>query len=744
MSAIAEAQERTAARIEIRGTVQGVGFRPFVCRLAREMGFCGFVRNTPRGVEICLEGNTEPQIFIDRLRREAPPNSRIHRISIEPLKPNGYASFEIIAASVGEATVFAPPDLFTCERCLAELFSPGDRRYLYPFINCTDCGPRYSIIRALPYERERTTMASFSMCRSCEEEYRDPVSRRFHAEPNACPACGPQIFFASEGRKEPASVSAAADRIRAGKIVALKGIGGFHLVCDPRNGATVRRLRELKKRETKPLALMAKDIGTVRRIAFVDEDEERILRSASRPIVLLRKKAEIEGISPGLSTLGVMLPYTPLHALLMEEIPLVVATSANLRESPILRAEEEGIGELCDCVLTHDREIAMRCDDSVLRVVCGKTVFSRRARGYVPEPLERLPGRAPQIVALGGELKNTVTVAKDGYLITSQYLGDMKDLRNRQYLEEVISHYLRLYSVEPDLVCCDLHPDFTTTSMAERWGKPVVSVQHHIAHVFAILAEHALDPSEPFVGVAFDGTGYGEDGCVWGGEVFVGDRQGVRREFHLKYLPQQGGDLAVREPWRMALAYVLDAVGEVRRVGTLSLVEERKLWGAERAIRNKAYCPMTSSVGRLFDAVSAIVGVAPLRVDYEAEAAMRLEAVACEDVSDSYPFDIAGPVIDMRRAIAAILEDRDPPPVVSARFHNTVAQAIVSAARTCAAGYGTKRVLLGGGVFLNAFLLERTLRGLEEAGLEVFSSERFSPGDEAISLGQAYFAALRA
>ncbi|MDI6807421.1 MAG: carbamoyltransferase HypF [Candidatus Eisenbacteria bacterium] len=731
--------------IYIHGTVQGVGFRPFVYRLANELRLNGFTRNTARGVEIHVEGD-KSELFVERLKAEAPPNAKIDRIDVLPSATSGCKGFTIFPTSEGEATVFAPPDLFTCSDCLRELLDPSDRRYRYPFINCTNCGPRYTIIESLPYDRMKTTMDAFPMCPDCRNEYEDPLNRRFHAEPNACAKCGPRLSFFENGKTE-GEIEEAIRVIRQGKVVAMKGLGGFHLVCDPHNAEAVRRLRTLKERERKPFALMARDIDTAREIAFLDEDEERTLLSPSRPIVLLRKKVEIDGISPNINSYGIMLPYTPLHALVTENSPLLVATSANVRNSPILKDEAEGIHELSDALLTHNRDIAMRCDDSVLEVVDGKSVFLRRARGFVPDPLGiGLDDQHPAILSLGGELKNTITILKDGYLVTSQYLGDMGEIRNKRYLEEVLEHYRNLYAFNPEFITCDLHPNFTTTRMAEKWGKPVVKVQHHIAHVYAVLAEHSVDPGEPFLGVAFDGVGFGEDGNIWGGEFFLGRNGRTERLLHLRYVPQQGGDLATREPWRMALSYIVDAFGEVEMVGLLNDVDMRILKGSRNAMEKKINSPLTSSMGRLFDAVSAMLSVSPLRIDYEAEAAMRLESTASEDVREHYPFDIRDAEVDMRRMIRAIAgdaENGESAPVISRRFHNTIAHVILAASELARERYKIERVILSGGVFLNSLLLRETVTLLRDAGIDVYVPERFSPGDEALSLGQAYYAAFK-
>ena len=731
-----------ALSIHVKGTVQGVGFRPFVYRIATEEGIEGFVRNTPSGVEIRVEGNNDLQPFLDRLRRELPPLAQIDDMQVRKVRPLLLSGFRIDATSEGSSTVFAPADLFMCDACRAELQDPCDRRYRYPFINCTNCGPRYTLILGLPYDREKTAMRVFPMCPDCRTEYESPSSRRFHAEPNACPSCGPGLTFIDNGIRKSGGIERAVERIREGSIVALKSLGGFHLVCDPFQPAAVARLRALKKRSRKPLALMARDATTAEKLACLSPDELRVLASPQRPVVLLRKKKEIAGLSPGLDTYGIMLPYTPLHFLLLQEIPLVVATSANERESPILKDESEEVAGLADCILTHNRPIANRCDDSVVRVFRSAPLFLRRARGYVPDPLW-LPGIRKQrsILALGAEMKNTVTLLKDGYLVTSQYLGDMNDLRNLAYMEEALERFRELFSAEPAMVCCDLHPGFTTTRLAERTGKPVIRVQHHIAHVFAVMAEHGLDPHGNYLGVAFDGLGYGDDGCIWGGEFFALNGMRAQQRWHFRYVPQPGGDLAAREPWRMALSYLRDASGEIPRVGILHDIADEKIRAVTRALEVGINAPLTSSVGRLFDAVAALTGIAPTRMDYEAEAAMRLESAVEPSESGVYAFSISGEEIDVRKMIREILRSGEPAEVVAAKFHNTLASTIVRVAEVCWEQHGIARVLLSGGVFLNVVLLEKTVATLEERGFTVHYPRRLSPGDEGISVGQAMYAA---
>ena len=728
----------SARRITVRGTVQGVGFRPFVARLAAEEGLAGRVRNTPEGVEITVEGAGLDR-FLDRLRREHPVHARIDSLVAEETEPLGLAGFAVEPTRDGESFVFSPPDLAMCGDCARELLAPGDRRHGHPFINCTNCGPRYTIIEALPYDRAKTTMRAFTPCAACASEYASPLDRRFHAEPVACPDCGPQLEFVKGGDRRPGGLDDAVRCVREGGILALKGLGGFHLICDPRNPGALARLRTVKDRSRKPFALMARGVEEAGAIAHLSSDERQMLESPQRPIVLLRKKEDLEGIAPGLGTYGVMLPYTPLHFLFSREFPLLVATSANLREGPILRSEEEGVSELADALLSHDRGIAMRCDDSVVRVFRGRTLFLRRARGYVPDPL-RLPDVPCRggILALGGELKNTISILKDGCAVTSQYLGDMKDLRNDVYLDEVLGHFAKLYSFEPAIVACDLHPQFTTTRRAERTGRPVVRVQHHVAHLFAVMAEHGLATSDAYFGVSFDGAGYGEDGHVWGGEFFALSGGRAERVGHLRYVPQPGGDLAAREPWRMALAHALDSTG---KIPALAEAPADRLKPVAAAIARGVNCPLTSSAGRLFDAVSSLAGLAPPRIGFEAEAAIRLEEAADPGAAEPYPFRLDGGEIDVRPMIRAILGGGEPPGVIAARFHETLAQIVVEGAERARRERGVARVLLGGGVFLNVVLLDRVVTLLEERGFQVWWPVRFSPGDEGLSLGQVLFAA---
>lgn len=734
-------------KITVCGTVQGVGFRPFVFRLAKKFGAAGYVKNTGTGVEIFIEGNGRLQLakFLKLLQSEKPPLSAIDRIQITPAPPRGSASFQVESSNDEESFVFIAPDIATCPDCIAELFNPLDRRYLYPFINCTNCGPRYTIIETLPYDRPKTTMKIFEMCSACRQEYQNPLNRRFHAEPIACETCGPQIHIldARSRHKIAGGISAAADFIKGGKIVALKGLGGFHLLCDPHNNLVVKRLREIKSRRRKPFALMAKDLETVSRYAHLSQAERDLLLSPRRPIVLLKQKRNKlpDSIAPFMDSVGILLPYTPLHTILFKHLDLVVATSANYRDSPILKDEDEGICDLCDLVVTHDRPIKMRCDDTVIKVVNDQPLFLRRARGYVPEPLmvaDFLKAQA-QVLALGAELKNTVSIYKDGFVVTSQYAGDLKDYRNFEYFQEIISHVSHLFTLKPDYVALDLHPDFLSTRYGQTLGIPRIQVQHHFAHVLACMLEHGVGPAEKVLGVAFDGMGLGNDNTIWGGEFLLADYLSCLRVAHLKPLPQPGGDLATKEPFRMAISYFRDVFGDAfPPAGILQNVDKNKIRAVVNAVNTRVNSPLTSSCGRLFDAVAAISGVAPLLSEYEGETPMRLEAIADEHVEDSYDFYCNGPCIDLSPMIKQIVLDLEnvDASYIAGKFHNTLAKLICEIAIFSHKRFLTSKVALCGGVFLNGLLLKKTEALLQKHGFTVLRPIRFSPNDESISIGQ--------
>ncbi|MBM3284999.1 MAG: carbamoyltransferase HypF [Candidatus Aminicenantes bacterium] len=746
-----------ALRITVSGVVQGVGFRPFVYRIAQKLRLRGWVKNIGYGVSLHLESENQANLrrFLKSLEQEKPPLALIEKVEAGPTPFRGFRHFRILKSRQEESFVFISPDISTCRSCFDETSDPAERRYRYPFTNCTDCGPRYTIVKSLPYDRARTTMAGFAMCPDCRREYENPLDRRYHAQPIACPVCGPRLSLvdAKTGKKLDEGLKTAVAMIRKGKILAIKGLGGFHLVCDPLNRDAVARLRRLKQRQTKPLALMARDMETIAKYAAVSPAEKRELLSARRPIVLLKKKRDIPQIAPNLDEMGFMLPYTPLHHLLLGELGLIVATSSNRKDAPIAKDEKEGIAELCDYILTHNRPIQSRADDSVLKVAGEKPLFVRRARGYVPYP-QRVPPELQvpqQIMALGGELKDTISLYKNGYIVTSQFLGDLDEYQNFLYFEETIRHLQRLFSVKPDLLVCDLHPGFHTTRYARKSGLPFFQVQHHYAHVLAVLLEHGLPPGEKVLGVSLDGYGYGLDGAPWGGEFFLADYDSCARIARFREVPLPGGDQAARQPWRMALAYLRDAFGvSLPRIRSLEGIDGEKRRQVLRMIEAGVRSPLTSSCGRLFDAVSFLAGVAPAEVEFEAEAPMRLEALAQRKIRSAYPFSLepgSSPwEISFVPAIRRIVRDlarHVPAGVIAARFHNTLARAIAAVAEKAAAEFGVRTAVLTGGVFLNRKLLLSASTLLEEKGLSVLRPVRYSPNDESISPGQVAYALAR-
>jgi hydrogenase maturation protein HypF len=743
---------RAASRLTAVGVVQGVGFRPCVYRIARGLGLDGWVVNAGSGVEIHVEGPAAAvrEEFPAALLAGLPPLAVVEKLDARPARPEGCRGFEIRETRDASGFVFISPDIATCPDCLKEIETPGERRYRYAFTNCTNCGPRYTIVRGLPYDRPRTTMSGFPMCPDCRREYEDPLDRRHHAQPIACPACGPRLTLldAGTGRRLGGGIAEAAGLIEAGRILAVKGLGGFHLVCDPFNRAAVARLRRTKDRRTKPLALMARDLAAIRRFAAVSAAERRLLLSPRRPIVLLRKTRDIPLIAPGLDEVGVMLPYTPLHRLLLERLGLVVATSSNAKDAPIIKDQAEGIRGLCDAVLTHDRPIAMRADDSVVKTVSGRPLFVRRARGYVPHP-QAVPEaiRSDRVlIALGGELKDTISLYKNGYVVTSQFLGDLDDYRNFGYFEETLAHLLRLFDARPSAVVTDLHPDFRTTRYAAGMGIPHYRVQHHFAHVLAPLLEHGLVPARRVLGVALDGYGYGEDGTAWGGEFLLADYAGYERFARFEPVPLPGGDLAAREPWRMALVWLDRAFGaEAPFPGPLRKIGRRRAAAVLEMARRGVRSPLASSCGRLFDAASFLAGTAPERLEFEAEAAMRFEAAADGAYRGVYPVRLSGAepgrpleisFAPLVRALVRDLEAGVPVPTVSARFHDSLAGLIVRVAVRARRERGTEDVSLAGGVFLNRRLLGRTEKRLAARGFRVFRPLLYSPNDESLSLGQ--------
>ena len=770
------------ANIVVKGVVQGVGFRPFVHRLAREHGLNGWVLNSTEGVVIEVEGERgSVEAFIADIGPKAPPLAVIEKVDAAFLPPVGYSSFVIQPSREDEdGLVLVSPDIATCPDCLRELFDPQDRRYRYPFTNCTNCGPRFTIIEGVPYDRPRTTMKAFAMCEACEAEYHDPADRRFHAQPNACPACGPRVWLEKSGgigdkgcglgvnsypltpnpliRDE--AIERARELLAAGYIVAVKGLGGFHLACDATNDEAVRRLRERKGRVDKPFALMSPDIEAVERFCYLSEGERQLLLSPQRPIVLLRERPDSpisKLVAPRNKYLGVMLPYTPLHYLLLAgdgESPLaLVMTSGNMSEEPIVTDNQEArrrLSPLADYFLMHDRPIHIRCDDSVTRLFEGKEFIIRRSRGYAPFPI-RLPFQLKEILACGAELKNTFCLTKDTYAFLSQHIGDMENLETLRSYEASIEHFKRLFRIEPRIIAYDMHPDYLSTKYALSQianRKLQIAVQHHHAHIASCMAENGLQGR--VIGVAFDGTGYGEDGRIWGGEFLVCDYADYQRVAHLAYVPLPGGEAAIRRPYRMALSHLRHAYGSLDLdLPLLRRVDPVELRVVERQVETGLNSPHTSSMGRLFDAVSALIGLRDV-INYEAQAAIELEMIAAEDVEEGYAFPLSpspyplildpAPVI---RAIVADLRAGVDKPVISAKFHNGVAGMIAAVCGAIREREGLNRVVLSGGVFQNVYLLSRALKRLRREGFEVFIHHQVPTNDGGIALGQALVANAR-
>ena len=748
-------------RLRITGVVQGVGFRPFVHRLATRLGLGGWVRNVAGAVEIHVEGPEDVlALFVGALGTEAPPVARIDAVESASATADGAESFIITHSIDADSARPVAPDVGTCAHCEAELFDSDDRRYRHPFITCTDCGPRYTIIDALPYDRERTSMKAFVPCPVCAAEYATPSDRRFHAETVACPQCGPRVWLEEPDGTERAAgdtaILLAAAALRVGAVVALRGLGGFHLVVDATNDAAIRRLRERKQRDAKPLAVMVRTLDDVQAIAVVSEREAALLRSAARPIVLLRPKATAAlsaALAPGLDRLGVMLAYTPLHHLLLEGAarPLVM-TSGNLSDEPIAIGIAEGrerLGTLADLFLLHDREILSRCDDSVVRVVDAHEVIVRRARGLAPTPV-RLPVAAPEpIIAVGPHLKNTFTLVRGDQAFVSPHIGDLEDLEALAHWHSAYDRFRALFRIDPTVAVRDLHPGYLSTRLAEELGLPqVIRVQHHHAHIAAVAAEHGI--TSRVVGIAFDGTGYGDDGHVWGAEVLVADLAGYHRAAQLRYAGLPGGDLAAREPWRVALGYEALA-GEQTRAFSLAYygVPMATRVGAAQQLSRGVNSPMASSMGRLFDAAAAVLGVRR-HASFEGQAAMELEALAGETRAMPLPFPILDGgdrlIMDPVPLLIALGEGRQhgvDVGLLAARFHESVAYAAAEVARRVAAEHGINTVALGGGSFQNARLLASIEGRLTAARLRVLVPRQLGPNDGAISYGQAAVAAWR-
>ena len=801
---------RERHEVAVRGVVQGVGFRPFVYRLALEEGLAGFIGNDTDGVTIEIEGpRASLESFLARLRSDAPPLSRIDSITVREAKPIGDTGFRIVASEVlGRVSTGIPADAATCSDCIRELLSPADRRYRYPFLNCTNCGPRYTITRRIPYDRPQTSMAHFKMCPVCQAEYDDPANRRFHAQPNACWDCGPQLSLhtapldsdeaninvkgtgfrpyitpaksewalAPEGHESEKSRDPVAEtiiRLAAGQILAIKGIGGFHLSVDAANEAAITRLRQRKRRYGKPLAVMVRDLDAARAISDLTEAEEKLLTTPARPIVLVRKldpSPIAPSVAPGIPWLGLFLPYAPLHHLLFADSRLqaLVMTSANLSEEPIAIDNDEArarLGAIADAFLMHDREILQRCDDSVTAIVDSAPQLIRRARGFVPLGIP-LPLDASPLLAVGGHLKNAFALARGRFVYQSQHLGDLENLTGLNFFRESLDHLMRTFEIDPETVVHDRHPGYLSTEWAREWaserGLRLIAVQHHHAHIAACMAEHAIESET--IGISLDGTGYGTDGRIWGGEVLISTLAGFTRFAHLDYVPMPGGEAAIREPWRMALGHLHHAGFDVESPEILDLVGAKQADARvlHRMIERGVNTPLTSSCGRLFDAVAAVV-LQRTEVDYEAQAAIELEGLAVDEpyeiggapanreapayelelTSGNWPTRVPmkisatplwrGLIEDLRAGVAR--------PRIAANFHATIASAFIRAAIAARTATGISQVALSGGCMHNRRLARLLRIGLEVENFQVFQHRNVSPGDGGLSYGQAAVAA---
>jgi hydrogenase maturation protein HypF len=750
--------------IDVTGIVQGVGFRPFVYRLANECNLAGFIANTPAGVSIEVQGPADSlTAFLTRLPLEIPPLAKISSLVPRDVELQPETAFRILSSRLDRPPkALISPDVAVCDDCLREMTNPRDRRFRYPFINCTNCGPRFTIIRDIPYDRARTSMDSFKMCVACQAEYDDPANRRFHAQPNACWDCGPQVQLLDDkgARVDIADpIREAARLLECGAIVAIKGLGGFHLACDAENDATVDRLRERKRRVEKPFAVMVRSIENAEGLCVVDEPTRKLLLSRERPIVLLPRRAEAHvaaGVAPRNRFLGVFLPYTPLHHLLLSgtRCDALVMTSGNLSEEPIAIDNDEGVQRLrgiADGFLVHNRDIVRRCDDSVVRSALGQTQQLRRSRGFVPVPVA-LEGESQPILAVGSELKNTVCIVRGNEAFLSQHVGDLENLESYRFFEEAVAHLQRILEVQPKVIAYDLHPDYFSSKWAlARTDVHLIGVQHHHAHIAACMAENHLDGK--VIGIALDGTGYGTDGAIWGGEVLLTDYVQIQRAAHFEYVALPGGEAAIREPWRIAVSYLAKHFG--RTLSDLEIpftenLDRRNLAILMQMIDRGVNSPLTSSCGRLFDAVAALVGLRTT-INYEAQAAIELEMAAHESSdAGAYPFELqrsketwligTRPLFDwLIRDIRRGARSAD----ISRRFHNGMASLFLGLAEKIRESHGLNRVCLTGGCFQNILLFELLLASLRKQNFEVYFHSEVPAGDGGISLGQAIVAARR-
>ncbi len=750
-------------RLHITGIVQGVGFRPTVFNLAQKYSLTGWVLNSSRGVEIELHGSEDNvQAFIQDLQQNPPPLAAIDTFMLEEVPFQTYADFQI-RHSEDAPSDFLPvsPDINICPDCRRELFEPSDRRYRYPFINCTNCGPRFSIVNGIPYDRPNTSMAGFALCPDCAKEYKDPSNRRFHAQPIACPTCGPQVWYEETGQKladRENPIQTARRALAEGKILAVKGLGGFHLVCDAQNLLTLEKLRLRKHRSGKPFALMAFNLETIKKFAWVSPDEEKLLTSSMAPVVLVETTpagAELARmVAPDQNRLGFMLPYTPLHLLLLEPAEgfpeVLVMTSGNLSEEPIAYSNADAqkrLYQLADGFLLHDRPIHTRIDDSVVSVIEGIPHIQRRARGYAPLPLV-LPNASVPTLACGTELKNTFCLERDRYAFVSHHIGDLENQETLTAFEKSVRHYEMIFRVKPQLLAADLHPDYLasryTRQRAVDENLPLFEVQHHHAHIVSCMADNNLKQNEPVIGLAFDGTGYGTDGAIWGGEVLIADWKSFERPYHFEYIPLPGGEATVRKPARMALGLLLNAGidPDIFPFTFHQFLDTEEQAAVFNQVRTGFNTPKTSSVGRLFDGVAALIGLHQ-QISYEAQNAITLETIADPEEKSAYGFPLQDGQILVSPVIQDIVHDlkhQTAPAIISARFHNGLVACAVTVSELVRSQSGLRQVALSGGVWQNKTLIKQTIIALKSSGFEVYWPHKLPTNDGGVSLGQALVA----
>ncbi len=754
-------------RVLVQGIVQGVGFRPTVYGYAQKHGLTGWILNSAHGVEIEVHGDPQRlDAFLQELREKPPLMAQIDAFEVSDVPAKQYKSFQIIASQDNPAD-FLPisPDLDVCPECLRDLFDPANRRYHYPFINCTNCGPRFSIVKTIPYDRPNTSMSGFPLCPDCAKEYHDPSDRRFHAQPIACPVCGPQVWLQKNGQE----IASAEDAIRLtrkmladGKILAIKGLGGFHLACDALNESAVLQLRLRKRRSMKPFALMSSDLETIRNFANISAEEEKMLVSTQSPIVVLNlteQGKKLAGIvAPDQNTLGFMLPYTPLHYLLLEKAnnypEVLVMTSGNISEEPIVTENDEAfekIGNIADAFLLHNRPIETRIDDSVLTQVVGQPYFIRRARSYAPSPI-RLPFNTAPVLATGTHLKNTFALSRDRYAFVSHHIGDLENQETLDAFTQAIDHYQQIFRIQPQLIAADLHPDYLATRYAQELSTkeqlPLIQVQHHHAHISSCLADNGWKSNDQVIGLAFDGTGYGLDGAIWGGEVLLANYSGFERRFQLEYAPLPGGDVSIRKPARLALAYLhhfglLENAEDLAPYHYLDEIERQVLI---HQVETGFNTPLTSSMGRLFDAVASLIGLYQ-EINYEAQNAIRLEAIADPDESSAYEFPIQASQLLIKPLFEQILTDLRgnlPQSTISAKFHNSIIRLALEVSEQLRSETGLNTVAISGGVWQNKRLINNLIPALEKAGFIPLWHHQVPTNDGGVALGQLLTALFQA